>query len=216
MPKQRFEDLPGLGGQTYRNAANICLFLGNDEDDNLHLTSDEPGKARMAWLDWGRGYARIMARLSESQPGRPKPLVLRGRTIEECRLTPRPFVLCPNLKKSFLSVDMAHHFNLTTTPGVLQGCRIPLTLSLTGQMRQVTSGLLARAYMTIECDGAVDPPPFPKTARAPFLILDEPWTPRGLGILGRDIINHMLLLYCGSDPAGERAQATAGGSTLAK
>lgn len=195
MPRQIFDDLPALEGNPPRYAGNICLHYGRDRDGYEHLSergdSAIAGKARMGFVRWETGYAMINIYLHPF-PARPN-----TRALSQ----PLQFAVCPALGRSLISEEIAKKYNLLPQPdSLIECCNLPLQQLVYGRTATISGRRSSRVLIGISCDSKVFPEPFNICHHVSFVVVGDKQFSKDLAIIGRDIIDYMLLLYRGSVP----------------
>jgi hypothetical protein len=207
MPRQLFHDLRDPRGRVLPGSS-ICLYTGSG-----HLPQD--GRARMAHVAWQSGHPEIRIRL---QPA-------GGIHVQSQKeVQPVRFAVCPSLAYSFISRSVADHFSLATRRTIPVFCNVPSFRVIYGMNTYVLSSSAVQATVSIDysdCSVGVRPCPVRQDRTYWFLVLDADSAPsrlQGIGahipeqlaVIGRNIINHMLLLYRGTLPERIRDTHTMG------
>lgn len=199
LPRQLFSNLKGAQHNDLPGS-NICLYYGQQ-----HLPRPDDARARMAYVDWQPGHPQIRLMLNPNRP---------VYAIDNRQLDFVPFTICPSLSCSFISRDIAEGFGLAIINSLPQFCDVPLFRVLYGINVQIVSELIAQAVIRInysDCCVGVRPSPIHENRVYKFLVVDinsiPDWLrgdgaiiPERLAIIGRDILNSMLLVYRGGLP----------------
>jgi len=200
---QRFDPV----GRSDRQVNNICLYPRADADGNAHLSHSifkNPLSARMGYVDWQGPYPWIRACLVPTGAGPNGIAVLRG-PVAPPKVRLHPFAPCPELPRSFISESIARQFRLLVGNGIPQLLPVPLVALVSQRRVSISSSHSAWASIDIRVDENIRPPVLPKTAEFQFIVLCGPRFRDDVAILGRDVLNHILLLYRGDYRAGTMA-----------
>ena len=164
---------------------HICLHYA--ESDHLKRL---PDKVRMACDDWGKPFASLRASLSRAGP--PMIAVAPDETV--------PFHLCPDLPFSVISERIADKFDLLKAgpPRVTYFERLALKQVLPG-IQDIPVRETLKAWVLIACSPSVHPRPIIRAEKPfEFIIPGSSLEPtQDLAVLGRNVIDHMLVLYQG-------------------
>lgn len=202
-PKQLFHDInllkipPSAQSVHHRNGTNVCLYYGRRKHLEVY-----PSKGRMGYIDkWNAGYPMIHTFLYPG--GRTAGLVKKvSGSKPPAKRIPLPFAICPSFSRSFISKDIAQRFGLC-----LNSCRIlemypaSFTQLLCGEMGQISSLHSTQVSIQFDCNSQIVPAPYPKYDTFSLSVVEElslfgkKWKPKELAVLGRDILDYMLLLY---------------------
>lgn len=176
---QLFSDHPGA------SASNICLFYGHDDNGGSHIPCGHH-RYRMGHVEWNNTYPQLIARLQNDPVGWQR-RILCGQANP--RPAPRRFRVYPHLRRSYITDGMATHFMLAGMRRLnnLELDPIPLPPNILG----IQSMGVYRAYIAIRCCLAI-PEPVPMH---PFDFHVLVGVPGELGIIGRNVLEHMHLLY---------------------
>jgi hypothetical protein len=131
----------------------------------------------------------MTARLSSTGPG-PNPVTAHGGL-------PQPFALCPELSHSFISEHLAQSFGLNIRELAIPQLFPLRQVALFSQKQaQVASTHIASATIQIECYSGITPVPLQNMQYDFIVLCGDKFLPN-TAIMGRNIINHMLVLYRG-------------------
>jgi hypothetical protein len=193
-PKQAFTP----HGVLDRQGVNICLHLGHDGDGHRHLDQDpNQTNCRMGGVEWLSGCAKLNVRLSPV--GHPAvPIVRPGPEFDWCS-----FAVCPCISRTLISEDVADRFNLGAGVNEVVRCSLPVLDMLGWQPQQpLVSVRTAKAWVDVKCLPFVEPRPIVSYQHEfEILIVQRGRVSPDLAILGRDVLQHVLLLYQGQTPA---------------
>ena len=185
---QRFKDLNF--SHTRPGATKICLYHGRAGHGEEHLSRLTPAeRGRMGFLDWHIGCPVVMAQLFPVPAG-----VVRLRGPNATGPKPKSFAVCPELENSYISKALATHFGFREAKRHITSPEIVPLLDLLGVKRPIPWYAYVSASVELEASISVFPPPLPADKEFKFRIVK---TPDDLAILGRNVIDRMLLLYRG-------------------
>lgn len=177
-----------------RSASNICLHLGPVRAGRGHLEQDPyKVKYRMGGVKWPAGDALLNVRLKSVE----HPVVrIVGHNPESDW---HPFAICPYISKTIISEDVSDQFGLGAGINQMIPCNIPI-LDMLGwiQIPPLVSVRTVNVSIEVECLTCIDPQPIINYEREfEILIVQRGRVSPNLAILGRDVLQHMLLLYQG-------------------
>lgn len=178
---QRFRDHPNA------QATNVCLFYGHDAFGVRHIPSDHH-QYRMGYREWNTIFPEVIATL------RNDPVESQRESLRQQRNRPPvpiSFRVYPHLRRSYITEGVAHRFMLENE--VLSNNIEPDPIPLPPDQLIIQSVAFYKAYISIECSQAI-PEPIPTH---PFEFHVLVGVPGEIAIIGRDIIEHMHLLYRG-------------------
>jgi len=166
-------------------ASNVCLFLGPDAHGTAHMPCDHH-RYRMGFEEWNNSYPGCHARL-QSDPI--SWLRTAPQTQDKPRPSPKCFRIYPHLRRSYVTEPMAAHFALQNLMPInnIEPDPIPLPPAT----HAIQSLGFYEAYIAIECSQAIQEPV--PIHRLRFHVLFG--VPGEIGIIGRNVLEHMLLLY---------------------
>jgi len=183
-----------------RGGANICLYYCPDVYKNTHIPVDGQDQFRMEVVEWPDHHAEIETWLYP--PGR-RPnryMVLSGPQAPALPARHR-FAVFPDFPRSLVSEDVARHFGLDVVASHPEDYPSPLGRIVPAVLGQPIAGRrIARATIEIRCHAGIDPDPLPEEKCFDFLVADN--VPANFALLGRDVLNCMLLLYRGCPVSG--------------
>ncbi len=186
-------------------AANICLYY---DIERQHLYPY--GEARMGYIDWEEDletairqpYPEIATYLYPATRAWATPVKTLTGAKPPDDPTPMPFAVYPAFPRSVISKYIADRFHLHLIPighgGIIPPhCRIPFNKLFYDATIPIPAQFLTSAHLEMNCSGRINPAPYPGRRHFQFLVLDDDWVPNRLAIIGRDILNHLLLVYRG-------------------
>ena len=176
---QLFKDHPKA------EASNVCLFLGRDSHGERHIQSSQH-QYRMGNTEWNSGFPELTARLRNDPVERQRELLRQ----QECPLpAPISFRVYPHLRRSYITEHVVAHFMLENE--VYMNNVEPDPIPLPPANFIIQSIGLYKAYMSVACSQAI-PEPVPVH---PFDFHVLYGVDGIIAIIGRNILEHMLLLH---------------------
>ena len=194
MPRlQRFDKVPPLAGNP-STAANICLAFEKNAAKGVHTNAKNTTNGRMAHVEW-TGHPPVMsASVSSARLGVVvvSPSTLPDKPSTSPSKTAR-FAIWPTLPDSIIPQDVADELGAEILPLVVPRVAPMLipggAVAMYAQLNIVGTTLLR---LDDKLGTQVWPAPIPRKKEFRFLVTPDLRTE---GILGRNVAEHMILLY---------------------